>query len=91
MALKLVFSRVLISSRYASYFMSKYYVELNVQFLKAYLARIDEVNLKGPALRAVLETNPSALAQAAALDAERKLSGKRSLLHGIPVLLKVSS
>lgn len=47
------------------------------------------MNLKGPALRAVLEVNPSALAQAAALDKERKKTGKRSLLHGIPVLLKV--
>lgn len=57
---------------------------------KAYFARIDEVNLKGPALRAVLELNPSALKQAAALDLERKAKGKRSALHGIPILLKVS-
>jgi amidase len=40
---------------------------------KAYFARIDEVNLKGPALRAVLEMNPSALSQAADLDKERKI------------------
>ena len=46
------------------------------------------MNLQGPQLRAVLEMNPSALAQAAALDKERKTSGKRSLLHGIPILLK---
>ncbi|EMD38876.1 hypothetical protein CERSUDRAFT_46957 [Gelatoporia subvermispora B] len=39
-------------------------------------------------LRAVIETNPSALAQAAALDEERKTSGPRSALHGIPVLVK---
>ena len=55
---------------------------------KAYFARINEVNLQGPELRAILEMNPSALAQAAALDKERKLTGKRSLLHGIPILLK---
>ncbi|KII91546.1 hypothetical protein PLICRDRAFT_135820 [Plicaturopsis crispa FD-325 SS-3] len=60
----------------------------SVDLVKAYFARIDEVNLKGPALRAILETNPSALGQAAALDAERKVSGKRSALHGIPILLK---
>ncbi|KAF7320959.1 Amidase domain-containing protein [Mycena chlorophos] len=60
----------------------------SVDLVKAYFARIDEVNLKGPALRAVLEMNPSALAQAAALDEERKTSGKRSELHGIPILLK---
>ena len=56
---------------------------------QTYFARIEEVNLQGPELRAVLELNPSALKQAAALDKERKLTGKRSHLHGIPVLLKV--
>ena len=49
------------------------------------------MNLKGPALRAVLELNPSALAQATSLDKERKSKGKRSALHGIPILLKVSA
>ncbi|KAJ7917734.1 amidase signature enzyme [Mycena leptocephala] len=34
------------------------------------------------------ETNPAALTQAAALDAERKATGKRSMLHGIPILIK---
>ncbi|GAW05610.1 amidase signature enzyme [Lentinula edodes] len=62
----------------------------SVDLIKAYFARIEEVNLQGPVLRAVIETNPSALAQAAVLDAERAVSGKRSLLHGIPVILKVS-
>lgn len=60
----------------------------SVDLIKTYFARIDEVNLKGPMLRAVLELNPSALSQAAALDKERKTSGKRSPLHGIPILLK---
>lgn len=39
-------------------------------------------------LRAVIETNPSALWEAAALDQERLLYGARSALHGIPVLVK---
>src|SRR5438034_4990811 len=43
----------------------------------AYLQRIDELDRKGPTLRAVLEANPDALAQAAALDAERKRSEER--------------
>ncbi|PCH37606.1 amidase signature enzyme [Wolfiporia cocos MD-104 SS10] len=60
----------------------------SVDLVKAYFARIEEVNLQGPQLRAVIETNPSALAQAAALDAERQAKGPRSLLHGIPVLVK---
>ena len=54
----------------------------------AYLQRIDELDRKGPTLRAVLEANPDALAQAAALDAERKAKGPRGPLHGIPVLVK---
>ncbi|KAH7883026.1 amidase signature domain-containing protein [Phlebopus sp. FC_14] len=60
----------------------------SVDLVKAYLVRIEEVNLKGAALHAVIETNPSALSQAAALDAERKEKGTRGLLHGIPLLLK---
>ncbi|KAF8603271.1 amidase signature enzyme [Ceratobasidium sp. AG-I] len=60
----------------------------SVDLVKAYLARIKEVNLKGPKLHAVIEVNPSALKQAAALDNERKKSGRRSPLHGIPILLK---
>ncbi|PAV17947.1 amidase signature enzyme [Pyrrhoderma noxium] len=60
----------------------------SVDLVKAYFARIEEVNLKGPSLRAVLELNPSALEQAAALDKERSTKGPRSLLHGIPILLK---
>ena len=60
-------------------------------YIQAYFARIGEVNLKGPALRAVIELNPSALAQAASLDKERKSKGKRPVLHGIPILLKAST
>ncbi|KAF9442738.1 amidase signature enzyme, partial [Macrolepiota fuliginosa MF-IS2] len=60
----------------------------SVDLVKAYFARIDEVNLKGPELRAIIELNPSALDQAAALDQERKKTGARGLLHGIPIILK---
>lgn len=58
---------------------------------QAYFGRIDEVNLKGAALHAVIELNPSALSQARALDIERRKQGKRGPLHGIPILLKVIS
>jgi len=52
------------------------------------LARIAEFDRKGPALRAVITLNPKALDAARALDAERKTKGRRSPLHGIPVVLK---
>jgi amidase len=53
-----------------------------------YLARIRDMDQGGPALRAVLEVNPEALAIAGALDEERRRKGPRGPLHGIPVLLK---
>jgi len=53
-----------------------------------YLARIDSLDRHGPALRAVIETNPKALEIAEALDAERARSGPRGPLHGVPLLIK---
>ena len=53
-----------------------------------YLARMEAIDKQGPALRAVLEINPDALAIADALDRERKGGGVRGPLHGIPVLIK---
>ncbi len=53
-----------------------------------YLARIAEVDQQGPALNAVIELNPDALAIAAQLDAERTAGKVRGPLHGIPVLIK---
>jgi amidase len=53
-----------------------------------YLARIDELDRKGPALHHVIETNPDALAIADTLDRERKAGRVRGPLHGIPILLK---
>ncbi len=53
-----------------------------------YLDRIAALNLSGPALRHVLETNPDALSIADSLDQERKAGRVRGPLHGIPILLK---
>lgn len=53
-----------------------------------YLARIAAYDQKGPALNTVITLNPKALEEARALDAERKSRGRRSSLHGIPVLVK---
>ena len=52
------------------------------------LARIGAFDRKGPSLHAVMTLNPKALEQARALDVERKAKGRRSPLHGIPVVLK---
>jgi amidase len=53
-----------------------------------YLERIAALDRKGPSLRAVIETNPDALAIAEALDRERASGATRGPLHGIPLLLK---
>lgn len=53
-----------------------------------YLARIRALNHSGPHLNAVIAVNPDALAQARALDRERRAHGPRGPLHGIPILIK---
>lgn len=53
-----------------------------------YLRRIEQIDRAGPILRAVIETNPDALALADAADQERKAGRIRGPLHGVPVLLK---
>ena len=53
-----------------------------------YLKRIAQVDIKGPALHAVIELNPDALAIADERDRERKEGKVRGPLHGIPVLVK---
>lgn len=53
-----------------------------------YMKRVAELDQSGPRLNAVLELNPDALHIAAALDRERKLTGPRSILHGVPILIK---
>ena len=56
--------------------------------VKKYRSRIEDIDRHGPALNAVIELNPDALAIAAALDQERKARGPRGPLHGIPVFIK---
>src|SRR5208282_1087936 len=56
------------------------------QLTQTYLERITAWDRRGPRLGAVLETNPRALEIAAALDQERRATGPRGPLHGMPVL-----
>ncbi|WP_336883782.1 amidase family protein [Priestia koreensis] len=53
-----------------------------------YMKQIASLDQSGPALNSILEINPEAIFIAEALDEERKRAGKRSDLHGIPILLK---
>ena len=56
---------------------------------QAHLDRIAAYDRKGPALGAVIVTNPQALADAEALDAQVRETGRLAgPLHGIPVLVK---
>jgi amidase len=60
-----------------------------VSVTQAHLDRIAAYDRKGPALGAVIMTNPQALADAAALDEHwRKTGALVGPLHGIPVLAK---
>jgi amidase len=58
------------------------------ELVRMSLARIQAYDHQGPCLNAVMTLNPRALETARALDAERKMKGPRSPLHGIPVVLK---
>src|SRR5579884_3763675 len=52
---------------------------------EAYLARIDAIDKRGPAINALIELNPDALAIADEMD---RATTRRGPLHGIPVLIK---
>lgn len=61
----------------------------SAQLVQLYLNRISAYDTPGGInLNAIISLNPNALNQAVGLDLERQTSGPRSILHGIPVLLK---
>ena len=53
-----------------------------------YLARIEEIDKRGPAINAIIEINPDALSIAKDSTEERQARGPRGPLHGIPVVIK---
>jgi amidase len=62
----------------------------SVELTQYYLKQISAVDDAGPELNAIVDINPDALQQAAAMDAERKAGKVRSALHGMPVVLKAN-
>jgi amidase len=58
------------------------------RLVRLYLNRIEAYEKRGPRLHAIIEINPRAIDIARALDEERRTTGLRSPLHGIPVAIK---
>ena len=58
------------------------------RLVRLYLNRVDSYDKKGPQLRAVIAINPRAIEDARARDVERRTSGRRGPLHGIPIAIK---
>jgi amidase len=58
------------------------------QLVRLLMARIHAYDRYGPAINSIIAVNPLALDHARAADVERKYSGPRSPLHGIPVVVK---
>ncbi len=56
--------------------------------VSAYLDRIAALDTGDSGLRSIIELNPDALKTAGQLDRERRVSGPRSALHGIPIVVK---
>jgi len=61
-----------------------------MEVTQAYLERIAALDDEGPALGAVIEVNPDALAIARALDERLRSGAPLGALHGVPVLVKAN-
>lgn len=60
----------------------------SVDLVGMYIDQISKYDQSGPTLNAMAEINPEVYEIARLLDLERKYSGPRSILHGIPVVIK---
>jgi amidase len=56
--------------------------------VQKYLHRIEKYDKAGPAINSLVYINKEAIETARELDLERKEKGTRSLLHGIPIIIK---
>src|SRR5262245_31491273 len=56
--------------------------------VEQYLRRIDAFDKNGPAINAIIMTNPDALKQADALDQRFKQGGLTGALHCVPTIVK---
>lgn len=60
----------------------------SVDIVKNCLLQIERNDVSGRKLNSIVELNPYILEEAKELDEERKKKGPRSLIHGIPVVIK---
>lgn len=58
------------------------------QLVKYYLERIEAYDKQGPAINSIITVNEQALGTAKQLDKERQNTGSRSILHGVPIVVK---
>lgn len=58
------------------------------RLVQLYLDRIAAYDQQGPRINSIITINPKALETARALDEERRATGRRGPLHGIPVIAK---
>ncbi|RDW18497.1 amidase [Oceanobacillus arenosus] len=58
------------------------------EIVRMLLNRIANYDQSGPSINSFIEVNPEAIHIARALDYERKTTGSRGILHGIPVAIK---
>lgn len=58
------------------------------ELVEYYLERIEAYDKQGPAINSIITINEQALEMAKQLDKERQKNGPRSVLHGIPIVVK---
>jgi len=60
----------------------------SVDLVGMYIDQISKFDQSGPKLNAISEINPEVYEIARLLDTERKFKGTRSMIHGIPLVIK---